>query len=73
MNNYACPRCGLSTDNKQHFTRHLNRKYKCKPRLQNIEIDEIAREFAIIIEEYPKYEKISQIMIFFFQILRRGH
>ena len=60
MNNYICPRCGLSTDNKHHFTRHLNRKYKCKPRLQNVEIEEIARKFAIIIEEKPKNGKISR-------------
>ena len=60
MNNYACPRCGLSTDNKHHFTRHLNRKYKCKPKLQNIEIDEIAREFAIVIQSNTNYPKISQ-------------
>ena len=41
MVNYKCLRCGYSNNNKLKFTKHLNRKFICKPKLKDISRQEI--------------------------------
>ena len=60
MNNYVCQRCGFETKSKRNMNRHLNRKHICQPKLQDIKISEIARKYAIAMEENIENEKISQ-------------
>mgnify|MGYP003684501933 CR=1 FL=1 len=45
MVKYCCKRCGLKTNIRTHFKRHLNRKHPCKPLESNISIEIIKEEF----------------------------
>ena len=38
---YICHRCGYKNKLKSNFKRHLNRKYQCKPILDDISCEEI--------------------------------
>ena len=48
MVNYFCIRCTYETHNKTLFTRHLNRKFICKPILSDVSIKEIKEQYGII-------------------------
>ena len=42
---YKCLRCGFSNKSKTHFMNHLNRKFPCKPKLNDIPIEDIRALF----------------------------
>lgn len=44
--NHNCPRCGYSTDRKDLFISHINRKFTCKPFLKDVSLDELKAEYA---------------------------
>ena len=63
MVNYTCLRCGYATKRKTIFIKHLNRKFVCEPKLNNISIDEIYNKYfnydnsvnsVITIQNVPK-------------------
>ena len=41
MKKYKCLRCGHETDVKIVMKKHLNRKYVCKPKLSDMNVDEV--------------------------------
>ena len=41
MVNYICLRCGFSNKSKTHFLNHLNRKFPCKPKLNDITLEDV--------------------------------
>ena len=45
MVNYICLRCGFSNKSKTHFLNHLNRKFPCKPKLNDIALDDVKNIF----------------------------
>lgn len=40
MVNYQCYRCGYSTNHKSKIRLHINRKFTCEPKINNIDLDE---------------------------------
>ena len=44
---YNCLRCGYTTHLRSNFKKHLYRKNICKPKLENIAIDEVIKKFNI--------------------------
>ena len=59
---YKCLRCGFNTTYKSNFSRHLNRKFVCKPILNEIDIYEIKKTYNILqVRQSSKYTtKIPQ-------------
>ena len=45
MVNYKCLRCGFSNKSKTHFLNHLNRKFPCKPKLNDIPLEDVKTIF----------------------------
>jgi hypothetical protein len=45
MVNYICLRCGFSNKSKTHFMNHLNRKFPCKPKLNDIPLKDVKTIF----------------------------
>ena len=41
MVGYTCDRCGFAETRRHHFHRHLRRKYPCRPKLQDVPVEEI--------------------------------
>ncbi len=41
---YTCDRCGFIETRRHHFLRHLRRKYPCRPKLQDVPIEELLRK-----------------------------
>jgi len=41
---YTCDRCGFAEMRRHHFLRHLRRKYPCRPKLQDVPIEDILRK-----------------------------
>ena len=41
---YTCDRCGFAETRRHHFIRHLRRKYPCRPKLQDVPIEDILRK-----------------------------
>ena len=41
MVNYQCQRCGFTTNHKNNFRKHLNRKFPCKAKLKEIPIKKL--------------------------------
>jgi hypothetical protein len=71
MNNYNCERCGFSTDRKGNFKKHLFRKNICKPKLKDINIENIRTKYGFInystkeqdlSTKQQKNKKIKQIL-----------
>jgi hypothetical protein len=52
MVKYKCLRCGFAHSVKSTFINHLNRKFICKPKINNISIDKI----------YKYYFKINHVL-----------
>ena len=46
MVNYTCFRCGYTNKIKSNFIKHLNRKFTCEPKLNDISIDKIYENLA---------------------------
>jgi hypothetical protein len=46
MNKYNCERCGFHTDLRGNFKRHVFRKNVCKPKLNDINIEEIRNKYG---------------------------
>ena len=44
---YLCDRCGYNTQHKPNFKNHLNRKYRCAPILEDINIELIKTKYGI--------------------------
>ncbi len=44
MENFNCSRCGYVSSRKENFLRHLRRKYPCRPKLQDVPIEELLRK-----------------------------
>ena len=47
---YECPRCGYESNRLSNFKNHINRKYICKPKISDINLNEIKKKFNIEIE-----------------------
>ena len=45
MKKYECIRCGFITKLRGNFKRHLNRKFICIPKKNNISIDQIKEKY----------------------------
>ena len=65
---YTCFRCGFTNKIKCRFIKHLNRKFTCKPILQDIPIEEIYKKYFknslkslkyVTTENQPKINQIS--------------
>ena len=39
MADYKCMRCGFTTNHKNNFRKHLNRKFVCKPLLNDVTLE----------------------------------
>ena len=55
---YKCFRCGYTNNLKSNFKRHLRRKNTCKPKLKNIQINEIYNYY------FNKNEKLNNLKNF---------
>jgi len=44
METFNCSRCGYDSKRKADFLRHLRRKYPCRPKLQDVPIEDILRK-----------------------------
>ncbi len=44
METFSCSRCGYESKRKADFLRHLRRKYPCRPKLQDVPIEELLRK-----------------------------
>ena len=51
---YNCQRCGYATSVKIAFSKHLNRKYNCKPKLKNIPIEIVREAFSRYVADNTK-------------------
>ncbi len=47
---YECSRCGYESNRLSNFKNHINRKYICKPKISDINLNEIKKKFNIEIE-----------------------
>ena len=56
MVNYTCPRCGFNTKNKSKYISHLRRKFICKNKVTD---DNLQNEYF----KYNITDKISKINI----------
>ena len=48
MITYQCDRCGYTTQYRQRFTTHLNRKRVCPPKISSTDIMEMCHKYGII-------------------------
>ena len=44
METFSCSRCGYNSSRKENFLRHLRRKYPCRPKLQDVPIEDLLRK-----------------------------
>ena len=44
METFSCSRCGYDSSRKENFLRHLRRKYPCRPKLQDVPVEDILRK-----------------------------
>ncbi len=47
MKKFKCLRCGFETNRKYNFRKHLNRKFKCKAEINDINIDLLKKQNCI--------------------------
>jgi hypothetical protein len=61
MNKYNCDRCGFSTQYRGNFKKHIFRKNVCKPKLEDINIDEIRKKYGFNkhSELTPKHSELT--------------
>ena len=45
MDTFSCQRCGYESFRKTDFLRHLSRKYPCRPKLQDVSVEELLRNY----------------------------
>ena len=45
METFSCSRCGYDSKRKADFLRHLRRKYPCRPKLQDVPVEDILRKY----------------------------
>ena len=43
METFGCSRCGYESSRKADLLRHLRRKYPCRPKLQDVPIEDLLR------------------------------
>lgn len=43
--NHVCPRCGYTTSKIAYFRDHLNRKYICSPKIANVSLENLKKEY----------------------------
>lgn len=53
MVRYSCPRCGLVTTNKRDFIDHLQRKNKCPPTLDDVDLEPVLKTLMDAYESKP--------------------
>ena len=41
---FICSRCGYESLRNENFTRHLRRKYPCRPKLQDVPVNDLLRK-----------------------------
>ena len=58
MNKYNCERCGFHTELRGNFKRHVFRKNVCKPKLNDINIEEIRNKYGFT-KSSTKEHKLS--------------
>ncbi len=61
---YTCDRCGFIETRRHHFRRHLRRKYPCRPKLQDVSIEELLRRhlnYKTNLENSPWMEFIKKM------------
>ena len=51
MKKFKCLRCGFETDRKYNFVKHLNRKFKCEPKINDIDIKIIMKKNNIKVND----------------------
>ncbi len=44
METFSCSRCGYDSSRKENFLRHLRRKYPCRPKFQDVPIEDLLRK-----------------------------
>ena len=64
MVKYTCLRCGYSNKIKSKFIKHLNRKFTCEPKLNNIPINEVYNYYfdnnnSLVNSNKPLFTSIS--------------
>ena len=77
MVNYKCIRCGYTTNDKTKMKTHFNRKTVCKPKINNINLDDYKERILngeniilntgftnepILTQNEPKITKIDPIL-----------
>lgn len=58
---HICPRCGYKTSNVCHFKKHITRKNICKPKVQDINLDDTIKKYFTPVtqsNECPKCMKM---------------
>ena len=61
MAHYDCERCGFSTEYKNNFRSHLNRKFICKPIFSVTDIEEIKTAYGMQYGKTPKKVRVEKI------------
>jgi len=61
---YTCDRCGFVEMRRHHFLRHLRRKYPCRPKLQDVPVEELLRKhlnYKTNLDNSPWMEFIKKV------------
>ena len=45
METFSCSRCGYDSSRKENFLRHLRRKYPCRPKLQDVPVEDLLHKY----------------------------
>ena len=64
METFSCSRCGYVSKRKADFLRHLRRKYPCRPKLQDVPVEDILHKhlnYKIRIESPAWMEFIKKL------------
>jgi hypothetical protein len=54
MKKFKCLRCGFEADRKYNFIKHLNRKFKCEPEINDIDIKVVMKKNNIQVNNNKK-------------------
>ena len=57
MKKFKCLRCGFEADRKYNFIKHLNRKFKCEPEINDIDIKVVMKKNNIQVNNNKKKRK----------------
>ena len=64
METFSCSRCGYDSKRKADFLRHLRRKYPCRPKLQDVPVEDLLRKhlnYKTNLENSPWMEFIKKV------------